>query len=308
MLEIGLSMMVKNEESNIVPCLEPIVDLFRQVVIIDTGSTDRTRQILQERFGIETLSAELDPAECYALATPRNRSFGLLDTKWILTLDADERIDRNELLAVLALDDEALPSGLFCAWNTDLGKDGVVEDYKLCLFRHGYSHLGLVHDTVQPSLRESGASAKWCPQMQLRHQPDLRRTREKQDWYSRRLACARARQPGWLRYHWFTAYMHFQAGDFGEAAQLLQQVHDGRPPLFPVESLNASMLLASLTARSGDRRQTNAVLDDALGFYQQVRDDFEVRVNFRLGPWLAEAAGFAANGKLDAIVPYRFAY
>jgi glycosyltransferase involved in cell wall biosynthesis len=308
MLEVGLSMMVKNEESNIVPCLEPIVDLFRQVVIVDTGSSDRTREILGERFGIEPLSGELDPAECFALATPRNRSFGLLQTDWVLTLDADERIDRDELLSVLALDDGALPSGLFCGWNTDLGKDGVIEDYKLCLFRHGFSHLGLVHDTVQPSLREAGATAQWCPQMQLRHQPDLRRTKEKHDWYSRRLACARTRQPHWLRYHWFTAYMHYQAGDLGEAAALLQQVHDERPALFPVESLNASMLLASLAARSGDRRQANAVLDDALGFYEQVRDDFEVRVNFRLGPWLQEAAAFAARGQLDAIVPYRFAY
>jgi hypothetical protein len=39
-----------------------------------------------------------------------------------------------------------------------------------------------------------------------------------------------------------------------------------------------------------------------------MRDDFEVAVNFRLGPWLEQAAEAAAQGTLDAINPYPFPY
>ncbi len=42
MLDVGLCMTVKDEEANILPCLEPIADIFAQIVVIDTGSTDAT--------------------------------------------------------------------------------------------------------------------------------------------------------------------------------------------------------------------------------------------------------------------------
>ena len=41
-MEIGLCMTVKNERHNLKACLEPIFDLFAQVVITDTGSSDGT--------------------------------------------------------------------------------------------------------------------------------------------------------------------------------------------------------------------------------------------------------------------------
>jgi hypothetical protein len=308
MLETGLSMMVKNEEANIVACLAPIVDLFAEVVIVDTGSTDRTRELLQEHFGITALQGELDPEECFTLASQRNRSFDALRTPWVLTLDADERIDRDGLSAVLALDDGELPAGLFCGWDTDLGADGLVEDYKPCFFRRGHHHRGLVHDTVMPSLRESGETARWVSQMRLCHFPDLSRRQAKDARYEWRLACAQARHPHWLRYHWFSGYMHYREGRLADARQQLAQVHRARPAGFPVESLNASMILASIHAALDQRPEAEGVLEQALGFHRQVRDDFEVSVNFRLGPWLHEAAEMAASGNHEAIRPYGFAY
>ncbi|WP_194792791.1 glycosyltransferase [Caenimonas koreensis] len=300
-------MMVKNEEHNIVDCLAPIVDLFEQVVIVDTGSTDRTRELLHERFGITPLQGELLEEECFALAPQRNRSFDVLTTPWVLTLDADERIDRDELVALIAQDDAALPEGLFCGWDTDLGDEGLVEDYKLCIFRRGHYHRGFVHDTVQPSLREAGGTASWSA-MRLRHFPDLSRRVAKDARYVWRLARAQQRDPHWLRYAWFSGYMHYREGRLAAACEQLGQVHGGRPALFPVESLNASMVLASIHASQGRRGDAQAVLDDALAFHARVKDDFEVKVNFRLHPWLAQAARFASAGELEAIRPYGFGY
>src|SRR5262249_36724479 len=41
----SLVMMVKNEEKNLPNCLRSAADLFDELVVIDTGSTDRTKEI-----------------------------------------------------------------------------------------------------------------------------------------------------------------------------------------------------------------------------------------------------------------------
>ena len=38
-------MIVKNEEANLPACLESVRDLFHEVIVVDTGSTDRTKEI-----------------------------------------------------------------------------------------------------------------------------------------------------------------------------------------------------------------------------------------------------------------------
>jgi len=308
MLDIGLCMTVKDEVDNLVGCLADIVDLFAQVVIIDTGSTDGTRELLRDRLGIEPLFMPLDPNDCCALSSPRNVGFERLGTPWLMTLDADERIERAELEALVALDDRDLPAGVIFGWDTSYGPDRIVEDYKLILFRRHHRHRGLVHDTAQPSLRETGEAACWSSLLRIRHYPSLRGIRRKDDWYAWRLDCARRRQPDWLRYHWFSGYMAYRLGHMAEAEALVRTVHEERPALFPAESLNASMILASIHAARGGRAETETVLEKARRYHRQVAGDFEIRVNFRLGPWLESAAENAARGSLDAITPYPFPY
>lgn len=308
MLDIGLCMTVKNEADNIVDCLTGIADLFAQVVIIDTGSTDGTPELLRDRLGIEPLFMPLDPDECWALSSPRNIGFDRLSTPWLLTLDADERLDRNELEALVALDERDLPAGVIFGWDTSYGPNQLVEDYKLILFRRHHRHRGLVHDTAQPSLRETGESACWSSLLRIQHYPDLPAIPQKDDWNAWRLDCARRREPDWLRYHWFSGYMAYRVGHLAEAEMLMRTVHEARPVMFPAESLNASMILAAIHAARGQRTDTEAVIEEARRYHRQVADDFEIRVNFRLGPWLESAAENAARDNLDAIIPYPFPY
>lgn len=48
MVTISLCMIVKNEEDVIGRCLESVKDLVDEINIVDTGSTDKTKQIVEQ--------------------------------------------------------------------------------------------------------------------------------------------------------------------------------------------------------------------------------------------------------------------
>lgn len=45
MITISLCMIVKNEENVLARCLESVKDIVDEIIIVDTGSTDKTKQI-----------------------------------------------------------------------------------------------------------------------------------------------------------------------------------------------------------------------------------------------------------------------
>ena len=307
-MNIGLSMVVKNEESNIEACLTDIVDLFSQIVIIDTGSTDKTCELLETVFAIKPITTELTASSCFALSIARNHGFDLLNTPWILSLDADERIERNDLINILTLNENNLPEGLFCSWLTDNGCGELIDDYKLFLFRKGYYMQGLVHENIQAHMRMIGGTAEWTSLLKIKHYPNTSRILKKEIIYAKRLACAREKSPDWLRYHWFSAYAYYRQGQLEKSIFLLKQVHHSGLTMFPVESLNASMILISILVQGGEISKAKSMLRDASSFYQIVSNDFEVKVNFRLLPWFQQARENLNNHHLNKIKPYYFPY
>lgn len=45
MITISLCMIVKNEEQSIENCLNSIYDVVDEIIIVDTGSTDHTKEL-----------------------------------------------------------------------------------------------------------------------------------------------------------------------------------------------------------------------------------------------------------------------
>lgn len=43
---ISLCMIVKDEEAHIARCLDSVADLVDEIIVVDTGSTDRTVEIV----------------------------------------------------------------------------------------------------------------------------------------------------------------------------------------------------------------------------------------------------------------------
>ena len=48
---VSLCLMVKNEQDNLASCLRSAADLVHEIIVIDTGSTDRTRDVAASSIG-----------------------------------------------------------------------------------------------------------------------------------------------------------------------------------------------------------------------------------------------------------------
>lgn len=83
MAPLSVLIMTKNEEQFIERCIRS-VSWADEVLVIDSGSTDRTRQIAA------SLGANVYEQEWLGYAAQRNKAISLAKNDWILFLDADE--------------------------------------------------------------------------------------------------------------------------------------------------------------------------------------------------------------------------
>src|SRR5699024_8723561 len=85
MISISLCMIVKNEEKTIQQCLQSVKDVVDEIIIVDTGSTDRTMEIVanytDEIFHFQWIDN---------FSAARNEAFSKATKDYILWLDADD--------------------------------------------------------------------------------------------------------------------------------------------------------------------------------------------------------------------------
>lgn len=84
---ISLCMIVKNEIKYIEKCLESVKPYVDEMIVVDTGSTDGTLEVL-EKYGCKIYHFEW----CNDYSKARNFSISKAKYNWILVLDADEEV------------------------------------------------------------------------------------------------------------------------------------------------------------------------------------------------------------------------
>ena len=87
-MSVSLCLMVRNEEAVLPGCLQSTADLVNEIIVVDTGSTDRTKEIAAN-FGAKVF----DFPWCDDFAAARNECIRHATGEWIFWMDADERID-----------------------------------------------------------------------------------------------------------------------------------------------------------------------------------------------------------------------
>jgi len=90
-VSVSLCMIMKNEEKNLARCLASVKPLVDEIVIADTGSTDRSREIA-EVFG----AALQNTSWTGDYSAARNAALEQAKGNWILVMDADEIISSKD--------------------------------------------------------------------------------------------------------------------------------------------------------------------------------------------------------------------
>ena len=83
-------LIVKNEEQMLAACLESVRDAVDEIVVYDTGSNDRTMQIAREA-GATVVEGEWEDS----FAAARNAALRHATGEWVLSIDADERLQTH---------------------------------------------------------------------------------------------------------------------------------------------------------------------------------------------------------------------
>lgn len=146
--KLSVCLIVKNEEKFLGQCLKSVRSIAAQIVVVDTGSTDRTVEIARE-FGAEVHAF----AWCDDFSAARNAALEQAIGDWVLMLDADEELSAAGLEQLKT----ALNAASVMAWRlpiVDVGREADGCSYVPRLFRNapGLFYVGRVHEQIFSSI------------------------------------------------------------------------------------------------------------------------------------------------------------
>lgn len=151
-VRLSVSMIVRNEEKFLAGCLESVRDLADEIVVVDTGSTDRTKEIARQ-FGVRLFEYEWRGD----FSAARNYALQQCTGEWVLYLDADERLTESSrrLLPKLLSNRHADAYTVLIQNPQTMGQGRVQQENTYPrLFRRseGVRFEGRVHEQIAPSL------------------------------------------------------------------------------------------------------------------------------------------------------------
>jgi GT2 family glycosyltransferase/tetratricopeptide (TPR) repeat protein len=159
---VSLCLIVKDEEHNLPDCLGSAADLVDEVVVVDTGSADRTKEVAA-RFGAKVF----DFPWCDSFAAARNEGLRHATGAWIFWMDADDRLDEDNrarlraLFAGLQDDNAAYVMKCLCLPDQATGTATLVDHVRLFRNLPAVRWRYRVHEQILPAVREHGGAVRW---------------------------------------------------------------------------------------------------------------------------------------------------
>jgi tetratricopeptide (TPR) repeat protein len=147
---LSLCMIVKNEEKNLPRCLDSAKPYVDEIVIVDTGSEDRTVEIAAS-YGAKVAYFQW----CNDFAAARNYALSLVSGEWILVLDADEELIVQPIDKPSQIKEQLLAQPAIQAYYLNRTEandtDGLVPLLTVRLFRNlaGLKFTGRFHEKLQ---------------------------------------------------------------------------------------------------------------------------------------------------------------
>lgn len=151
MVSFSLCMIVKDEEAVLSRCLDSLHDIMDEIIIVDTGSTDKTKEIARKYT-----DKIFDYKWCNDFADARNFAASKATGDYIYTADADEYLDAEnrdklcQLKKIMLPEIEIVqmlyhtPAGLSTVYNFE-------EEYRPKLYKRlrTFSWIDQIHETLR---------------------------------------------------------------------------------------------------------------------------------------------------------------
>lgn len=151
MVTISVCMIVKNEEKVLARCLESLKGLYEELIIVDTGSSDKTKEI-----AARYTDKIYDFAWTGSFSDARNFSFSKASMEYIYSADADETLNEENRERFKNLKELLLPEIeiVQMKYGNQLQNGSVYnfdEEYRPKLFRRlrTFTWIDPVHETVR---------------------------------------------------------------------------------------------------------------------------------------------------------------
>lgn len=151
MVTISLCMIVKNEEEVLARCLDSAADLVDEIIIVDTGSADKTTEIARQYTDKVYSFAWIDD-----FAAARNFSFSKATMQYCMWLDADDVLEEEARKLLRELKQELSPSVdvVMMKYHTAFDESGnpLFSYYRERLLKNSplYRWAGAVHEAITP--------------------------------------------------------------------------------------------------------------------------------------------------------------
>jgi tetratricopeptide (TPR) repeat protein len=233
---ISICMIVRNEEEHLGACLESVLPIADEIIVVDTGSMDNTVEIAR-RYGAQVrFFPWVDD-----FAAARNESIRDAKGDWILWMDADDRLPPESATAIRQLVARPLADVYTFIVVSDVQRRGSkAASRHTRLFRNG---LGLhfvnrIHERLEaPPGSEPIRLAH--TDIVVQHvgydaSPEVLRTKAIRN-RGILLQCL-AEEPGNLFWHYHLGVCSYMLGEMEEAARYLERVVEGHCPALDVES------------------------------------------------------------------------
>jgi tetratricopeptide (TPR) repeat protein len=151
-LRLSLCMIVKDEEEMLPRCLAAAAPAVDEIVIVDTGSSDRTIEIARE-FG----ATVVERAWTGSFADARNVSFDAATGDWLMFLDADEVLVEEDVDRLRALRGKSWREAFYLSeisYTGELGDGTASTHTALRVFRARpqYRFSGSLHEQIAQTL------------------------------------------------------------------------------------------------------------------------------------------------------------
>ena len=304
MVTLAACMMMKNEEANLPRCLKSLREWVDEIVIVDTGSTDKSIEIAKS-FGAKVYNHPFEGDIIDDFSKYRNLAFEYAESDWQMVVDCDEElsfmqdctpkqlknflhnIHKKKQLVAAAVKVEDVQQG-----------NVVMEFNSTRIFKKGEGfYLGIVHNA--PQIR-SKLGAMYCPFFRIKHYGyDLTpEQKEKKRVRTTTLLMKRLeKDSGDHHVYFYLAQIYADNNDHNQCVKWGEKYLEHKEDVRKTKSFNKSIYFTMVHhyMKMGDKKRAKELIFEGL---EELPQDLDLSMALcEFGVWTKDVGMIAMGGK-----------